>query len=73
MARYPVKVVDDFIKKDEYFSRFLTYSITTEKAMHHTDDPAKHSSTSQSACANFDSTDFTSDSTCRSEKTAVDL
>jgi type VI secretion system secreted protein VgrG len=27
----PVKVVDDFIKKDEYFSRFLTYSITTRK------------------------------------------
>ena len=28
---FPVKVVDDFIKKDEYFSRFLTYSITTRK------------------------------------------
>ncbi|MDM1786062.1 type VI secretion system Vgr family protein [Acinetobacter bereziniae] len=31
LADTPVKVVDDFVKKDEYFSRFLTYSITTRK------------------------------------------
>ncbi|MEG0489161.1 MAG: DUF2345 domain-containing protein, partial [Acinetobacter sp.] len=27
----PVNVTEDFIKKDEYFSRFLTYSVTTRK------------------------------------------
>ena len=31
LADTPVNVVDDFVKKDEYFSRFLTYSITTRK------------------------------------------